>query len=88
MKLPRSSPPSVNSASYTASRASLLRPGTVFDMPRVDQQHLHRAFGLAQSVKDRLPINPRRFHGHVRDTLRHQPGHHFESPGVSGDSVF
>jgi hypothetical protein len=29
MKLPRSSPHSVNSASHTASRASLLRPGTV-----------------------------------------------------------
>ena len=28
MKLPRSSPHSVNSASHTASRASLLRPGT------------------------------------------------------------
>jgi hypothetical protein len=56
----------------------------VLDMPRVDQQHLHRAFGLAQSVKDRLPINPRRFHGHVRDALGHQPGHHFGQRLVKG----
>ncbi|MFD1535341.1 hypothetical protein [Pseudonocardia aurantiaca] len=47
MKLPRSSPHSVNSASHAAQGVALAARD-VLDMPGVDQQHLYRALGLAQ----------------------------------------
>jgi hypothetical protein len=53
-------------------------------MPGVDQQHLHRALGLTQGMKDRLPVDPRRFHRHVRHAFRHQPGHHLGQRLVKG----
>jgi hypothetical protein len=56
----------------------------VLDMPRVDQQHLQWLLGLTQSVKDRLPINPRRFHRHMRHTFKGQPGHQLGQRLVKG----
>jgi hypothetical protein len=53
-------------------------------MPGVDQQHLHRALGLTQGMKDRLPVDPRRFHRHVRHALGYQPGHHLGQRLVKG----
>ena len=46
-------------------------------MPGVDQQHLD-LLGLAQGMKDRLPVHPGRLHRHVRDSLLHQPRHHLQ----------
>src|SRR4051794_2997697 len=56
----------------------------VLDVPGIDQQHLHRALGRTQGMEDRLPVDPGGFHGHVRDALGYQPGHHLGQRLVEG----
>ena len=67
---PRTRPCAPSWASQVASATSVLRPGQVLHVPRIDQQHLEP--GVLQQVVERLPVVAGGLHHRTRDPLGDQ----------------
>ena len=70
-KLPRRRPTMRRSRSHSQSDTSLFRPGDVFDVAGIDEEHREPA-GL-EDFEERNPIHAGGFHRHRRDAAGDEP---------------